>query len=56
MFEQLKLDINLGELNALTETDLAIWATPEGTMYVDSETRFLARALHSLILILFLQY
>lgn len=35
--EQLRRDINAQEVDALTETDLAIWATPEGTTYVDGK-------------------
>ncbi|KAH9915889.1 armadillo-type protein [Fomitopsis serialis] len=33
--EQLKGDFDVNELNSLSETDLAIWATPEGQTYVD---------------------
>ena len=32
---QLRLDINTNEINGISDTDLAIWATPEGTAYVD---------------------
>ena len=33
--QQLRRDINAEELDKVTEEDLAIWATPEGTTYVD---------------------
>ena len=33
--EQLRRDINAEDLDKLTDEDLAIWATPEGTTYVD---------------------
>lgn len=33
--EQLRLDINPELVNALSETDFGIWATPEGTTYID---------------------
>lgn len=35
ILDQLKEDINVDALNALTELDFGIWATPEGTTYVD---------------------
>lgn len=35
--EQLHCDIDAQELGALTYADLAIWATPEGTAYIDGE-------------------
>jgi len=35
--EQLKGDFDVNELNSLSETDLAIWATPEGQTYVDGK-------------------
>ena len=33
--QQLRRDIDAQEVEGLTETDLAIWATPEGTTYID---------------------
>ena len=33
--ERIKLDLESGDLKAVTPTDLAIWDTPEGTTYVD---------------------
>lgn len=42
--EQLRRDINAQELDSLTEEDLAIWATPEGTAYVDGEITWLISA------------
>ena len=36
--EQLRRDINAQELSAVTDEDLAIWATPEGTTYVDRKS------------------
>ncbi|TFY63660.1 hypothetical protein EVJ58_g3122 [Rhodofomes roseus] len=33
--EQLNGDLDVNELNSLSETDLAIWSTPEGQTYVD---------------------
>jgi hypothetical protein len=33
--EQLRIDINPAVINAITETEIAIWATPEGTAFVD---------------------
>lgn len=35
VMEQLLADINADGINSLTDEDLAIWATPEGTTYVD---------------------
>lgn len=35
--EQLRRDIDAQALGSLTDEDLAIWATPEGTTYVDGE-------------------
>jgi hypothetical protein len=35
--DQLRADINLSVVNALTETDIGIWLTPEGTTYVDGQ-------------------
>lgn len=35
--EQLHADINADEINSLTDQDLGIWATPEGTAYVDGK-------------------
>ncbi|KAJ3552008.1 hypothetical protein NM688_g4384 [Phlebia brevispora] len=32
---QLRSDIDARKINAISETDIAIWATPEGTAYVD---------------------
>lgn len=32
---QLRSDIDAGQINAISSTDLAIWATPPGTAYVD---------------------
>jgi hypothetical protein len=33
--DQLRIDINPAVINAITETEIAIWATPEGTAFVD---------------------
>ncbi|PSR76114.1 hypothetical protein PHLCEN_2v8664 [Hermanssonia centrifuga] len=33
--DQVRSDINAKEINSLTDLDLAIWATPEGTAYLD---------------------
>lgn len=33
--DQLKDDLDPAVLNSLTDDDLAIWATPEGTTFVD---------------------
>ncbi|KZT22524.1 ARM repeat-containing protein [Neolentinus lepideus HHB14362 ss-1] len=33
--DQLRLDISATDINSLSDTDLAIWATPEGVTYVD---------------------
>ncbi|KAF9012742.1 armadillo-type protein [Cyathus striatus] len=35
VLEQLRLDLNVETLKSLTELDLAVWMTPEGTAYVD---------------------
>ncbi|KAF8131842.1 armadillo-type protein [Boletus edulis] len=35
LMDQLRVDINAKALGALTEEDLGIWETPEGTTYVD---------------------
>ncbi|KIJ11894.1 hypothetical protein PAXINDRAFT_157123 [Paxillus involutus ATCC 200175] len=35
IMDQLRLDVDGAALNGLTEDDLAIWETPEGTTYVD---------------------
>ncbi|KAF9059496.1 armadillo-type protein [Rhodocollybia butyracea] len=35
ILDQLRDDINVDALNALTEVDFGIWATPEGTTFVD---------------------
>lgn len=37
VLKQVQLDINAKTVGALTETDIAIWRTPEGTAYVDGE-------------------
>ena len=34
---QIRRDIDAQELKAVTEEDLAIWATPEGTAYIDGK-------------------
>ena len=41
VMDQLRVDINLDILNSLTETDYAIWKTPEGTTYVDGRSYYL---------------
>jgi hypothetical protein len=33
--EQLRTDINPPVVNGLTQTELGVWVTPEGTAYVD---------------------
>ncbi|EPQ55338.1 ARM repeat-containing protein [Gloeophyllum trabeum ATCC 11539] len=33
--DQLRLDISASDINSLTDTDLGIWATPEGATYID---------------------
>jgi hypothetical protein len=33
--EQLRADINPSIVNGLTQAELSIWATPEGTTFVD---------------------
>jgi hypothetical protein len=38
--EQLREDIDPMVLNTLTETDLAIWATPVGVTFVDGDHPF----------------
>lgn len=38
VMDQLRVDIDAAALGALTEEDLGIWETPEGTTYVDGET------------------
>jgi hypothetical protein len=40
VMEQLRVDIDAGALNALTEEEFGIWDTPEGTTYVDGEVPF----------------
>ncbi|KAF8063638.1 armadillo-type protein [Lyophyllum atratum] len=35
VMEQLKVDINPAVINSLTELDIGIWLTPEGTTYTD---------------------
>ncbi|KAJ3902374.1 hypothetical protein F5879DRAFT_1043683 [Lentinula edodes] len=35
ILEQLRQDINLDVLSSLTEDEFGIWATPEGTAFVD---------------------
>jgi hypothetical protein len=35
VLERIKLDLESGDLKAVTPTDLGIWGTPEGTTYVD---------------------
>lgn len=35
--EQLQADINPSVVNALTETDIGIWLTPEGTTFIDGK-------------------
>ena len=37
LMEQIRSDIDPSVVDALTETDLEIWATPEGTAYVDGK-------------------
>lgn len=34
---QIRKDIDAQELAAVTEENIAIWATPEGTTYIDGE-------------------
>ena len=35
--EQLHVDIDPSAMNALSELDFAIWATPEGSTYIDGK-------------------
>ncbi|KAI9456473.1 hypothetical protein HD554DRAFT_1845844 [Boletus coccyginus] len=35
VIDQLRVDIDAGALNALTEAELGIWETPVGTTYID---------------------
>lgn len=42
VMEQLRADINGKRLIALTDEDLAIWETPEGTMCVNGEISIVA--------------
>lgn len=35
--DQLRVDVDAKALNALTEEDIGIWETPEGSTYVDGE-------------------
>ena len=34
---QVKADIDVAKINAIDDTDIAIWGTPEGTAYVDGQ-------------------
>ena len=38
--EQLQVDLNPANLNALSDFDLGVWATPEGTTFVDGQLFF----------------
>ena len=35
VLKRIKLDLENGDLKAVTSTDLGIWDTPEGTTYID---------------------
>lgn len=37
IIEQLQEDLNPKVINSISDDDLAIWATPEGTTYVDGQ-------------------
>lgn len=37
VLDQLKADIDTATLNGISAHDLAVWATPEGTTYVDGK-------------------
>ena len=37
MVDELRADINPSVVNALTETDVGTWLTPEGTAYIDGQ-------------------
>lgn len=46
--EQLRADINPETINALTDLDLGVWATPEGTTFVDgNDTSHLLVSAHA---------
>ena len=40
--QQLKSDLDEKALGSITETDLAIWQTPEGTLYHDGQHSILS--------------
>lgn len=48
ILEQLRQDINLDVLSSLTEDEFGIWATPEGTAFVDGSSSFINLELQSL--------
>jgi hypothetical protein len=54
--DQLWADINPSVVNALTETDIGIWLTPEGTTYVDGQSATPLPAMGHLSLIFYLQF
>ena len=46
VMEQLRDDLDANALNALTEEDIGIWETPEGTTYVDGMSESLGVMCH----------
>jgi len=40
VMERINNDIKPNILNGITDLDLGVWATPEGTMFVDGQYRF----------------
>lgn len=41
IIQQIQYDINAQEIEALSDEDLAIWGTPEGTTYIDGRFVYL---------------
>ena len=39
LFEQLRQDLGSSDIKALTEQEIEIWKTPEGTLYNDGKNR-----------------
>lgn len=40
LLEQIEKDLDLEKVKSLNDSDLAIWNTVEGTLYVDGNTTF----------------